>query len=56
MLLLSVILTGREKMNITLLKSFWRDQTCQPIKITMSRMRVAIIMFYWMNVTNNLLI
>ena len=56
MLFLSAILTGREKMNITLLKSLWCDQTCKPIKISMSRMRVAIMMFYRMNITHNLLI
>ena len=56
MLFLSVILTGSDKMNIyiTLLKSLWCEQTCEPIKISMSRMRVAIIVFYWMNITHNL--
>ena len=56
MLFLSAVLTEREKMNITLLKSLWCDQTCKPIKISMSRMRVAIMMFYRMNITHNLLI
>ena len=56
MLFLSVILTGREKMNITPLKSLRCDQTCKPIKISMSRMRVAIMMFHRMNITHNLLI
>ena len=56
MLFLSVILTGREKMIITLLKSVWRDQTYEPIEISMLRMRVEIMMFYRMNITNNLLI
>ena len=55
MLFLSVILTGREKMNIAPLKSLWCDQTCEQIKISMSRMRVAIIMLYRMNITHNLL-
>ena len=56
MLLLRGILTGRENMNIIPLKSLWCDQTCEPIKISMLRMRVAIIMFYRMNITHNLLI
>ena len=54
MLFLSVILAGRDKINITLLKSLWCDQTCEPIKISMSSMRVAIIMFNWINITHNL--
>ena len=56
MLFLSVTLTGREKMNITPLESLLCDQTSEPIKIFMSRMRVALMMFYWMNATHNLLI
>ena len=55
MLFLNVILTEKEN-NMTPLKSLWRDQTCEPIKISMSRMRVAITMFYRMNITHNLLI
>ena len=51
-----VILTGREKINMTPLKLLRRDKTCEPIKISMSRMRVAIMMFYRMNITHNLLI
>ena len=53
MLFLNVILTGREKMNMTRLKSLLCDQTCKPLKISMSRMRVAIMMFYRMNITHN---
>ena len=56
MLFLSVILTRRAKMNIIPLKSLWCDQTCEKIKFSMSRMRVAIMMFYWMNISLNLLI
>ena len=56
MLFLNVLLTGKEKINMTPLKSLWRDQTCEPMKISMSRMRVAIMMFYRMNITHNLLI
>ena len=56
MLFFNIKLTGREKINMTPLKSLWRDQTCEPIKISMSRMRVAIAMFYRMNITHNLLI
>ena len=56
MLFLSVILTGREKINITPLKSLWCDQIYEPIKISLSRMRVAIMMFYRMNIIHNLLI
>ena len=41
MLFLSVILTGRDKIHITLLKSLWCDQTCELIKISLSRMRVC---------------
>ena len=56
MLFLNVILTGKEKIKMIPLKSLWRDQTCEPMKISMSRMRVAIMMFYRMNITHNLLI
>ena len=56
MLFFNVILAGREKIKMTPLKSLWRNQTCEPIKISMSRMRVAIMMFYRMNITHNLLI
>ena len=56
MLFLSVILTETEKMNIIPLKSIWRDQTYELIKISMSRMRVAIRMFNWVNINHNLLI
>ena len=48
---LSVILTRRETMNKLQLKSFWRDQTCELIKIFLLHMRVAIMMFYRMNIT-----
>ena len=47
---------GKKNKNIIQLKSFWRDQKCEPIKIFVSRMRVALEMFYWMNITNKLLI
>ena len=40
MLFLIVILTGREKMNLTPLKSLWCDQTYKPIKICMLRMGI----------------
>ena len=50
----SVVLTGKDKMNM--LKSFWRDQRCEPIKIFLSRMRVTLKMLYWINITNKLLI
>ena len=56
MLFLGVILTGREKLNITPQKLLWCDQTFEPIKISMSRMRVTVMMFYRMNITHNLLI
>ena len=56
MLFLSVILTRREKINIAPLKSLWCDQICEQIKISMLRMRVAMMMFYRMNITHNLLI
>ena len=44
------------KINITPLKSLWCDQIYEPIKISMSRMRVTIMMFYRMNIIHNLLI
>ena len=56
MLFLNVVSTGKAKINMTPLKSLWRDQTCKPIKIFMSRMRVAIMIFFRMNITPNLLI
>ena len=43
-------------MNIIQKKSFWHDQTYVPIKISVSRMRVALIMFYRMDITKKLLI
>ena len=38
------------------LNSFWHDQTYGPIRIYVLRMRVALMMFYMMNITNKLLI
>ena len=38
-------------MNIAPLKSLWCDQICEQINISMLRMRVAIMMFYRMNIT-----
>ena len=43
-------------MNIIQLKSFWHDQTCEIIKMSVSRMRVALMMFYGMNITKKVLI
>ena len=43
-------------MNIIQLESFWHDQTCKYIKISVSRMRNVLIMFYQKNVTDKLLI
>ena len=42
-------------MNIIQLNSFCRDQTCQPVKMSVSSMRVAAMMFYWINIPNMLL-
>ena len=46
----------KKNMNIFHFKSFWRDQTCEPIKLFVSRMRVALKMFYLINITIKLLI
>ena len=43
MLFLSVILTGREKINIAPLKSVWRDQTCEPIGIFAVTSRLGLV-------------
>ena len=41
-------------MNKIQLKSFWHDQTCGPIKISVLRMRVVFLMIYQMNITKKL--
>ena len=56
LLVFSVILTREKKMNKFQLKSFWHDQTCGPIKISLLRMRVALMMFHRVNITKKLLI
>ena len=43
-------------MNKIHLESFWHDQTGEPIKISVLRMRVALMSFYRMNITKKLLI
>ena len=45
-----------KKMNKIKLNSFCGDQTCEPIKMYVSRMRVALIIDYLMNITKQLLI
>ena len=40
-------------MNKIHLESFWHDQTHEPIKISVLRMRVAFMMFYRMNITKS---
>ena len=43
-------------MKLAQLKSFWCDQTSEPIKISVSRMRVVMMILNWMKIINNLLI
>ena len=49
-------LLGEKKINNIQLKSFWHDLICGPIKISVLRMRVALMMFYQMIITKTLLI
>ena len=44
---------GEKKMNKIQLKSFWHDQTCGPIKISVLCMRVAFMIINRMNITKN---
>ena len=38
------------------LKSFWRDQKCEPFNVFVARMRIVMMKFSRMNITSSLLI
>ena len=54
MLGFGVMLAGREKINKFQLKLFLHDQTCGPIKHSVLRMCVELMMFHGMTISKKL--